>query len=120
MILEVPARGEGDVILKSQNSGFELIAKKFFTRKAKGKTTFYVVFDGLKRPGSNGPETTMVLKGAYLRGSNMALYYGDIYKRKGTPSEIINQKGFFEGDFLNKRKGFSYLGGFYFKSEIPQ
>lgn len=72
--LEVPSRGQGDVILRSGD--FELKSHAFKSHEQNGRIVFNVIF--LNPPGA--PENTVALyKGTYLRGSNLAMYYGDAF-----------------------------------------
>lgn len=81
--LEVPARGQGDVILRS--GSLELKAHGFKTIRSHGRSVFYVVF--LNPPGA--PENTAaVYRGSYLRGSNAAKYWGDVFSKVYRPEEL--------------------------------
>ncbi len=73
-VLEVPSRGRGDVVLKGGSQNF--VAERFFTKKRNGRSIFYVVFDNY--PGRQEGEKA-VYRGTYTRGSNAALYYGDVF-----------------------------------------
>jgi hypothetical protein len=115
MTLSVPPRGEGSITLSSQNSPFDLETERFFSKKKKGRTVFYVVFEGLRQPGTQGPGSTMVLKGTYLRGSNKALYYGNVYKKKGGLSEKE-----MSDQYLSSLRGFKYGGGFKFEAPVSR
>lgn len=77
--LDVPARGQGKVILKSAHHSLESHA--FKTKKVNGRTIFSVLF--LNPPGAPA-NTAMVLTGTYLRGSNYVAYYGDVYSKPFT------------------------------------
>jgi len=106
VVLSVPMRGQGDVVLKWSTG--EQVADSFFYRKQNGRTVFYVVF---KNPPQAPQGTVLVLKGTYTRGSNLALYYGDMFTKSGnkfSQNEVVS---------LNK---WSYTGGFYFKADVPQ
>lgn len=95
--LQVPARGEGKVVLKWASG--ELPAESFSTRKENGRTIFYVRFTNVPHAPTG---TVMVFKGTYSRGSNLALYYGDIFVRGSEHPE----------------REWNYIGGFEFKAEI--
>lgn len=82
--LDVPPRGEGKVIFKSEHH--ELESHAFKTKKAHGRTVFSVLF--LNPPGAPA-NTAMVLTGSYMRGSNYVAYYGDVYSK--TISEGMQQ-----------------------------
>ena len=103
MALEVPSRGQGDVVLRA--GGMDLVAERFFTTRKNGRTVFYVVFAG----GPNLPfQDTVVYRGTYLRGSNEAKYYGDIFK---SSSELENPEEF-------DRRDWEYVGGFEFTAPV--
>jgi len=98
--LWVPARGEGEVSLKCGE--WTASTTNFYTTKSEGKTTFSVVF--LEIPGA--PAGTMALySGAYVRGNNLALYYGDVY------SSNFDVQTYQTTDW-------TYVGGFKFSKEI--
>ena len=101
--LEVPSRGEGDVILRGETTEFTSI--KHFTVKKKGKTTFYVIF---KETSPEGKVVYKVFRGAYLRGTNQAKYYGDIYVKTQVPGTST----------LAEASVGKYVGGFWFKADI--
>lgn len=97
--IEVPSRGQGEVVLSGKN--FEWRTKEFKTVKKYGKTIFMAAFKSQFRQF----KSTTVLKGSYLKGTNKIIYYGDVYKKKGHISlqEIVDYKGF------------KYTGGFKFE-----
>jgi hypothetical protein len=97
MNLEVPARGQGAVVLTGGT--VELRSEKFRTEKRNGRTIFSVEFADV--PGAP-PGTEMLLEGSYLKDKNRALYYGDIYGRNSG-----------KGD-----KEWSHTGGFMFKAPV--
>lgn len=108
MTIRVPSRGEGEVALIT-SSGKEIKTKKYWTRKKLGRTIFYAYFKGLRNPTDrNSPATSMLFRGSYIRGSNMAVYYGDIY---------LGGLGL-KDEQIKKMKFFRHAGGFAFKSEI--
>lgn len=76
VVLNVPARGQGAVVLSGKN--FEWRSKNFKTVKFAGKTTFVVVFDSELR----GEKFKTMLKGTYLKGNNKLIYTGDVFKGK--------------------------------------
>jgi hypothetical protein len=99
VVLEVPSRGQGEVILSGQN--FEWRTDKFRSYTKKGKTTFIASFE----TDFMNLKSTIVFKGTYLKGSNELIYYGDFYKKKGHNLETEDLAGFvFQGGFK-----FSYL-----------
>ena len=93
--LEVPERGQGEVILSGE--GFEWKTKMFRSYKIKDRTTFVAAFKG----EADGKKFTLALSGTYLKGSNKILYYGDVYKTKGHR-------------LLMNLASFDYVGGFKF------
>jgi hypothetical protein len=93
--LVVPSRGEGKVILKTQS--MELEAAQFSSRQENGRTIFYVLFRNIPMAPAG---TEMAFKGTYVRGSNLAVYYGDIFKRAAGHSD--------------PHSGWDYSGGFRF------
>jgi hypothetical protein len=108
MSLSVPARGEGDVILIS-SSGSETKATNFWTTEDHGRKVFHVLFAALKNPTDPNSETiSMLFEGTYMRGGNLAAYYGDIYFG-GTASTV---------EMAQTLNGFKHVGGFVFKSDI--
>jgi hypothetical protein len=109
--LVVPMKGEGDVFLKY--GAHEVKAEKFWTEHSSGRAVFYVSF--VNPPGA--PENTTVLfRGSYIRGTNRALYYGDMFKKiQSNLSSTNNQTK--EGQ-VAEHPDLLYIGGFTFKSEI--
>ena len=110
-VLTVPARGEGDVVLKS--GGVDTTAHAFTTRTLNSRTIFYVVF--LDSPGA--PEgTATVFKGTYSRGTNVALYYADFFSKPVTSSAI-------GGSLIpeeSPESDWTYEGGFWFKAPVVE
>jgi len=100
--LWVPAMGQGEVTLKCGE--WSMSSAEFSTQRHHGKVTFSVIFRNV--PGA--PEGTAALySGPYMRGSNRAIYYGDVSSGSG---ESLT----FESPEWN------YVGGFMFKKEITQ
>lgn len=97
--LFVPAKGQGKVLLKFQ--GGEIEAKSFSTREARGRTVFYVQFEDVPLAPKG---TDMLFKGTYLRGTNEAVYYGDIFGRNKSAGQ----------------KKWGYAGGFYFSAPVTK
>jgi hypothetical protein len=110
--LEVPSRGQGDVILRGGSS--EFVADRFFTRQEAGRSVFYVVFKNF--PGAELGDMA-VYRGTYLRGTNLALYYGDVYKGKDADQtdDTIHTMltSLDQGDYR-------YVAGFYFESKVTR
>lgn len=108
MSLSVPSRGEGDVVLIS-SSGSETKATDFWTEEANGRKIFYVLFAAIKNPTDPSSESiSMLFVGTYMRGGNLAAYYGDIYLGE-TLSTV---------EMAKTLNGFKHIGGFAFKSDI--
>jgi len=99
--LFVPARGQGDVTLKCGN--WSTSTSEFNTKHESGKTIFSVIFRDV--PGAPAG-TSALYSGAYMRGSNRALYYGDVFSGTGT------------GLSAESMEGWNYVGGFMFSKDI--
>lgn len=101
--LWVPAMGQGNVTLKCGD--WSASTAEFKTQHEGGKVIFSVVFRDV--PGA--PVGTAALySGAYLRGTNRAIYYGDV--SSGTGSGLT----------VDSLVGWSYVGGFMFSKEIAE
>lgn len=113
--LVVPAKGQGDVILKY--AGKQAKAAKFWTAKKFGKTTFNVLFKDV--PGAP-KEWAALYTGAYLRGTNAALYYGDVYSipKKAVDELLAVAPGTEALDLALDKAGRHYAGGFGFNAKI--
>ena len=112
VVLSVPSRGEGKVYLR--NGRISVEAERFFSKKINGRTVFYVVFD--QYPGQSNEDEALVYRGTYTRGSNLALYYGDVFKVNravSTEEEIHYGLTALDNNYSPK-----YVAGFYFKYEI--
>jgi len=94
--LEVPARGQGEVVL-SGNS-FEWRTTNFWSDNVNGEDIFYAVF----KTEFKEFKSTIALKGTYIKGTNKILYFGTMYKKSGH-HEV-------EGDISD----FKFSGGFKF------
>jgi hypothetical protein len=97
--LEVPSRGQGEVVLSGKN--FEWKTSNFWTVKKAGQTKFYAAF----KTEFMAQKSVILFKGTYLKGTNKLLYYGDFYKLKG-------HKEIHENSSL---KNFRFGGAFKFK-----
>ncbi|MEO0336334.1 MAG: hypothetical protein AAF202_08060 [Pseudomonadota bacterium] len=74
--LEVPSRGQGEVVLKGER--FEWRSANFWTTRTEaGETLFTVAF----QTEFMGKQSTIALRGTYLRGSNEISYNGSFYKK---------------------------------------
>jgi len=119
--LVVPAMGQGDVILK-YGKDKEAKSAKFWTTKKFGKTTFNVLFKEI--PGAP-KDWAALYTGAYLRGTNAAYYYGDVYSIALTDVEALqNQSDSSDAsgslDAALDKVTRQYVGGFGFKAEIKE
>ncbi len=109
--LKIPARGQGDVVLIGQQ---ELVADKFFNKEIAGRTVFYVVFTDF--PGAESGQKS-VFRGTYTRGTNKAIYYGDVF--------IVSPEHMPESDedmhvMMSQNHNAKYVAGFYFSVDIDQ
>lgn len=93
--LVVPFRGQGQV--KLLYSRGEAVADSFSTLKENDRTIFLVKFS---RVPYAPPGTEMEFKGTYTRGTNKALYYGDIFASGEANRNLV------------------YTGGFFFKADV--
>lgn len=90
--LWVPARGEGQVVLNCQ--GYKMASSDFTTRTEEGRKIFIINFSDV--PGA--PDgTSAQYRGTYLRGSNKAIYYGDVFSQ--TESDAGKSDWTFAGGF---------------------
>jgi hypothetical protein len=97
--LLLPARGQGDITLQYTDGA--LVTDTFSYRQENGRTVFYVVFKNI----AEAPGMEMAFMGTYIRGSNLAVYYGDIYTRAA--------------GFTDPHEGWNHAGGFKFSTQIP-
>jgi len=74
--LEVPSRGQGEVVLSGKS--FEWKTTQFKSFETAGKQTFVAIFETDFR----GMKSKTVLRGTYLKGNNKLYYTGDMYKIK--------------------------------------
>lgn len=111
--LTVPACGQGNVALSS-SSGWRVESNTFFTKKENGQTRFIVIF---QNPKGDNPNKFLTLRGSYLRGKNLAKYWGDLYTvtfPEGTPNQLQ------EVERLTHLHHYgTHAGGFAFKAEVP-
>lgn len=97
VVLDVPSRGQGEVVLTGKN--FEWKTEKFWTLKVKGQTLFFAAF----KTEFRDLKSTIVFKGTYIQAENQIKYYGSFYKKSGHAE--------FDKELLT---GFKYSGGFTF------
>lgn len=93
VILNVPSRGQGEVVLSGKS--FEWKSKKFKSYTIAGQTIFAVAFTEKFR----GIESTTLLKGTYLKGKNQIIYIGDVYKAKAK-NKKFKHSGVFRFEYL--------------------
>ncbi len=85
--LFVPKMGKGKVIIDV--GGKEAESHSFKTVDVNGRKVFYVVFTDLKGVTGAPKDTAYLMRGTYLRGDNVALYYGDFFSKKMTPKAKV-------------------------------
>lgn len=71
--LALPPRGQGELFLQLQSREDWFKADQFFYETKAGREVFYMVFPHYEEGKS------FVFRGTYVRGSNLVLYYGDIF-----------------------------------------
>lgn len=111
--LTVPPRGEGELVLSAEN--WKASTTHFFSYETAGRIVFTAVFI---KPFAGHSESSLVLTGSYLRGTNKAVYWGDMYKTK---TEIAPHMISFLKTSPEIALGshyFTHAGGFKFKADI--
>ena len=99
----VPAMGIGEVKLKCGD--FSTSTTEFSTRQVNGQSIFSVLF----RDMNGAPAGTVArYQGSYLRGSNQAIYYGDVFSSSDSQAKL-------EGE-----GSWTYAGGFMFSKKIGE
>jgi len=111
LILQVPDRGNGDVVLKSATE--EARTSIFFTRHKNGRVIFYVLF---KNPPHAPEGTALLLKGTYIRGSNQAIYWGDMFSKKIQEEKSLSLDNVEAAEVAAKK--WNHLGGFWFAAAV--
>ncbi len=111
--LTVPPRGEGEITLSTDK--WTVSTSHFFSKEIAGGIVFTVVF---VKPFPEHSESSLVLSGSYMRGSNAAVYWGDLYKTKTPLTEPMIR--LLELTQLSPRGApfLHHAGGFKFKAEI--
>ena len=89
--IDVPPRGQGEVILRS--GIYEWKTSKFWSKEKHGKKIFAALFDAKYRD----QKSQFLLKGTYLKGSNKLIYTGDVYMKKNQEKKHI---GLFHFEYL--------------------
>lgn len=99
----VPSMGRGDVALKCSN--FEVRSREFTTERNANQVIFTVLFRDIE----GAPEGAIAkYRGTYLRGTNQALYYGDVFSSLDAQADI------------NSMQGWQYTGGFMFSKSLVE
>ena len=84
VVLDVPSRGQGEVVLSGKSFEWKTINFKSF--KNLDRDIFVASFDTEFR----GMKSTMIFKGTYLKGNNKLFYTGDIYKLKKSQRKLAH------------------------------
>ena len=109
LTLTVPERGQGEVGLS--NSNWSASTTKFFTIKQHGRTVFYVLFDNV------APYKPFLLRGTYLRGNNLAKYWGDLFHGSCDQGEsfeaCVNAM-----HHRHHKSNWQHVGGFWFEAPV--
>ena len=118
LTLTVPARGEGEVTLGNDN--WSASSSRFFTAKYHGRTVFYVVFNDV---GPNHKQ--MLLRGSYIRGTNLAAYWGDVYFGHCPEGQSVqscantqDHQQDHQDDHKHGGQHWDHVGGFAFKAPV--
>jgi hypothetical protein len=111
--LTVPPRGEGEITLSTDR--WSASTSHFFSKEVAGGIEFTVVF---VKPFPEHSESSLVLTGSYMRGSNAAVYWGDLYKTKTALTDPMIR--LLEITQLSPRVApfLRHVGGFKFKADI--
>jgi hypothetical protein len=107
--LILPVMGEGSVFLKG--GGMTFRANRYFTDHANDRVIFYIVFDEF--PGSTEGQIA-VFRGTYVRGSNLARYYGDVFLGEERQDDDALMKSL----DINGDHGFKHIAGFSFEAPV--
>jgi hypothetical protein len=84
--IQVPSRGQGEVVLKGEN--FEWKTTVFSSKEAHGQQIFEATFP----VEWQGESSQFKFIGTYIRAENKIVYYGDFYKLKN--NEVKHGGGF--------------------------
>ncbi len=110
--LEVPARGQGEVVLRSGD--WEVRTTNFKSGELHGRKVFVVSFENV--PGAPAG-TKAVYHGTYMRGTNRAIYYGDVWATAASEEEQQSNQEF---ELSLDTAKLTHVGGFYFATEITK
>ncbi len=110
--LEVPSRGQGDIILRNTSRSFESTAHAARSQELNGRVVFTVLF---LNPGNMGDD--LVFRGSYMRGSNKAVYFGDMFKKPTGTGHSLDIESI-ERSILDHHAGWNHAGGFKFKTDM--
>jgi hypothetical protein len=111
--LTVPPCGEGELVLSAE--GWKASTTHFFTNEVAGRVIFTAVFI---KPFGEHSESSLIITGSYMRGTNKAVYWGDMYKTKTEvePGTIALLKS--DPSAALGSHNFQHVGGFKFKADI--
>jgi hypothetical protein len=113
--LTVPACGEGKVAISSPG-GWRAETEYFKGTDVNGRKVFVIAF---VNPQGDDPTKVLAFKGSYIRGKNMAKYWGDMFKFT-LPPQGLSQKDIAQM-LLDEPvpHNLQHAGGFGFKAEVP-
>jgi len=115
--LTVPVKGEGEIVLASGQ--WSASTSDFFTVHRHGHKIFYVVFRNVGEQFAHKP---VLLRGSYLRGSNLAAYWGDLFVGACPPALSVRacaEASEGEGE-ASWHARWSHVGGFAFKAPVGE
>ena len=110
--LIVPRMGDG--LIELSFAGHNYVTENFFSRKVNGRVVFYVVFSN---ENCDGSVEKMSMMGTYVRGNNVAVYYGDIFKKTYSATAVKTPLSLDGIRDLFKKA--NWWGGFYFEAPVP-
>lgn len=113
LTLTVPPRGEGEITLSTAT--WRASTSHFFSKEVAGGIEFTVVF---AKPFPEHSESSLVLTGSYMRGTNAAVYWGDLYKTKKPLTDQMIRLLEIPQLMTRSAPFLRHVGGFKFKAEI--
>jgi apolipoprotein D and lipocalin family protein len=97
----VPARGQGEVALRC--GSLLMTSDEFATERSNGQTIFTTIIRNVQ----GAPEGAVAkYRGSYMRGSNKAVYYGDVFSTMDPAAT------------LSSDTNWQYAGGFMFAAAV--
>ena len=111
--LSVPPCGEGELVLSAGD--WKAATTHFFTYEAAGRVVFTAVFI---KPFPSHSETSLVLTGSYMRGTNKAVYWGDMFKTHEEIKAPMMSLLKTNPEMALGSTHFHHVGGFKFKAEV--